>query len=77
MVHDMDHVSLKSSGLNFGTPLDLVLSLAVLSIPKQIVKLRDSTEHWSKLLDIAWLSSPYLNQNGVTCCVMLNLPSTQ
>ena len=38
------HVLLQSSGLNSGTPLDLVLSLAVLTIPKQMVKQRDSTE---------------------------------
>ena len=67
---------MQSSGLNSDTPLDLVLSLAVLTIPKQMVKQRDSTEHWSKLLDVSWLNSPYLNQNGVTC-IMLSLPSTQ
>ena len=32
------HVLLQSSGLNFGTPLDLVLSLVVLTIPKLMVK---------------------------------------
>ena len=71
------HVLLQSSGLNFGTPLDLVLSLVVLTTPKQMVKLRDNTELWSKLLDVSWQSSPCLNQNGVTCCVMLSSPSTQ
>ena len=71
------HVLLQSSGLNSGTPLDLVLSLVALTIPKQMVKLRDNTERWSKLLDVYWQSSPCLNQNGVTCCVMLSLPSTQ
>ena len=39
-----NHVLLRSSGLNFGTPLDIVLSLAELTIPKQMVKLRDNTE---------------------------------
>ena len=38
------HVSLQSSGLNFGTPLDLVQSLAVLTIPKLMVRLKDNTE---------------------------------
>ena len=71
------HVLLQSSRLNFGTPFDLVQSLASLTIPKLMFRLRDNTEHWSKLLDVYWQSSPYLNQNGVTCCVMLNLPSIQ
>ena len=71
------HILLKSSGLNFGTPLDLVLSSAMLTTPKQMVKLRDNTENWSKLLDIYWQSNPCLNQNGVTCCIILSLPSTQ
>ena len=71
------HVLLQSSGLNFGTPLDLVLSLVVPTIPKLMVRLRDNTERWNRLLDVCWLSSPYLKQNGVICCVMLNLPLTQ
>ena len=33
------HVLLQSSGLNSGTPLDLVLSLVALTIPKQMVRL--------------------------------------
>ena len=71
------HVLLQSSGLNFGTPLDLVLSLVVLTIPKQMVKLRENTELWSKLLDVFWQNSPCLNQNSVICCIMLSLLSTQ
>ena len=71
------HISLQNSGLNFGTPLDLVLSLVVPTIPKLMVRLRDITEHWNKPLDICWLSSPCLKQNGVICCVILNLPLTQ
>ena len=71
------HVSLQSSGLNFGTPLDLVLSLIAPTIPKLMVRWRDNTEHWNKPLDVCWLSSPCLKQNGVTCYVMLSLPSTQ
>ena len=39
------YVLLQSSGLNSSTPLDLVLSLVVLIIPKQMVKLRDNTEY--------------------------------
>ena len=46
------HVSLQSSGLNFGTPLDLVLFLVVPTIPKLMVKWRDSTEHWNNPLDV-------------------------
>ena len=71
------HILLQSSGLNFGILLDLVISLVMLTIPKQMVKLRDNKEYWSKLLDVYWQSSPCLNQNGVTCCVMLSLPPTQ
>ena len=59
------HVSLQSSGLNFGTPLDLVLSLVAPTIPKLMVRRRDNTEHWNKPLDVCWLSSSYLKQNGV------------
>ena len=71
------HVSLQSSGLNFGTPLDLVLSLVAPTIPKLMVRWRDNTERWNKPLDVCWLSSPCLKQNGVTCYIMLSLPSTQ
>ena len=46
------HILLQSSGLNFGIPLDLVLSLLSLTIPKLMARLRDNTERWSKLLDI-------------------------
>ena len=59
-------ISLQSSGLIFGTRLDLVLSLVVPTIPKLMVRWRDNTEHWSKLLDVCWLSSLYLKQSGVT-----------
>ena len=71
------HILLQSSGLNFGTPLDLVLSLVAPTIPKLMVRWRDNTEHWNKLLDVCWLSSLYLKQSGVTYCVMLSLPLTQ
>ena len=71
------HILLQSSGLNFGTRLDLVQFLAALTIPKLMARLKDNMECWSKLLDVYWQSSPYLNQNGGTCCVMLNLLSTQ
>ena len=54
-----------------------MVSLVALTLPKQMVKLRDNTEYWSKLLDVSRKSSPCLNQNGVTCCVILSLPSTQ
>ena len=39
------HVLLQSSGPNSGIPLDLVLSLVVLTIPKQMVRWIDSTEY--------------------------------
>ena len=71
------HALLQIFGPKFITLLDLVLSLVVLAIPKLMVKLRDNTEHWSKLLDIFWQNSPCLNQNGVICCIMLTLLSTQ
>ena len=71
------HVSLQSSGLNFGIPLDLVLSLVATTISKLMVRWKDKTERWNKLLDIFWMSSPCLEQNSVTCYVMLSLPSTQ
>ena len=48
------HVLLQSFGLSFGAPLDFVLSLVALAIPKLMVKLRDNTEHWSNLLDVLW-----------------------
>ena len=51
------HVSLQSSGLNSGTPLDLVLSLVVFITPKLMVKWRGNTEHWSRPLDVCWLST--------------------
>ena len=38
------HVLLQSSGLNFGTLLDLVLSLVEPTIPKLMVSQRDNTE---------------------------------
>ena len=71
------HVLLQSSGLNFGTALDLVLFLVMPITPKLMVRLGDNTEHWNRLLDVCWLSSPYLKQNGAICCVMLSLLSTQ
>ena len=37
------HVSLQNSGLNFGIPLDLVLSLVVPTIPKLMFRQRDNT----------------------------------
>ena len=67
------HALLQSSGLNFGTPLDLVQSLVVLTIPKLMVKWKSNTEHWSRPLDVCWLSNLYLKQSGVTYCAMLNL----
>ena len=42
------HDSLQSSELNFGTPLDLMQSLVVLTIPKLMVRRRGSIGHWSK-----------------------------
>ena len=65
------HVLLQSSGLNFGTPLDLVQSLVVPTIPKLMVKQRGNTEHWSRPLDVCWLSNLYLKQSGVSYYVML------
>ena len=56
------HISLQSSGLNFGIPLDLVLSLIAPTIPKRMVRRTDSTEHWKKALDVCWMSSPCLNK---------------
>ena len=38
------HVLLQSYGLNFGIPLDLVLSLVVLTTPKLMVKQRGNIE---------------------------------
>ena len=67
------HALLQSSGLNFGTPLDLVQCLVAPTIPKLMVKWRGNTEHWSRPLDVCWLSNLYLKQSGVSCCVMLNL----
>ena len=71
------HVLLQSSGLNFGIPLDLMQSLVVPTIPKLMVRWRDSIQRWNKLLDICWKSSSCLKQNVLTCYVILNLPSTQ
>ena len=42
------HDLLQSSGLNFGTPLDLVQSLVVLTIPKLMVRQRGSIGRWSR-----------------------------
>ena len=67
------HILLQSSGLNFGTPLDLVQSLVVPITPKLMVKLRGNTERWSRPLDVCWMSSFYLKQSGVSYCVILNL----
>ena len=67
------HVLLQSFGLNFGTPLDLVLSLVVPITPKLMVKRRGITERWSRPLDICWLSTPNLKKSGVSYCVMWNL----
>ena len=71
------YVLLQSSGLNFGTPLDLILSLVVPTIPNLMVRWRDNTECWNKLLDVYFLSSSYLKQNVVVCCIILSLPLTQ
>ena len=71
------HVSLQSSRLYFGGPLDFVLSLVAHTIPKLIIRLRDKTERWNRLLDVFWLSSLCLTQNGLTCYVILSLLSTQ
>ena len=71
------HASLQSSGLNFGTPLDLMLSLVAPTIPKLMVRRRGKTERWSRPLDVCWLSSVYLRQSGVTYYAMLSLLSNQ
>ena len=71
------YVPLQSSGLNFGTPLDLVLSLVAPAIPKLMVRRRDNTEHWSWVLDVYWLSSPCLKLSGVAYYIMLSLLLTQ
>ena len=71
------YILLQSSGLNFCTPLDLVLSLEVPTIPKLMVRWRDNIEHWNRPLDFCWLSSPYMKQNGVICCVMWSFPVIQ
>ena len=71
--HDLLH----SSGLNFGTLLDHVQSLVVLTIPKWMVKWIGNTERWNRPLSVYWLSNLYLRQSGVSCCVMLSLPLTQ
>ena len=69
--------SLHSSRLNFGTPLDIVQSLAVPITPKLMVKRRDNTECWSRPWDVCKLSNLYLKLSGVTCYVMLSLQLTQ
>ena len=71
------HVSLQSSGLDFGIPLNLVLSLVVPIMPKLMVKRRGNTEHWSRPLDVCWISTFYLKQSGVSFYAMLSLLSTQ
>ena len=71
------HISLQSSGLILGIPMDIILSLVVPTIPKLMVRRRDNTECCNKLLDVCWLSNPCLKQNGVLCYAMLSLPSTQ
>ena len=67
------HALLQSSGLSFGTPLDLVPSLVVPTIPKLMVRRRGRTGHWNKPLDVYWLSNLYLKQSGVSYYIMLNL----
>ena len=42
------HDSLQSSGLNFGSPLDLVQSLVVPITSKLLVKQRGNTERWNR-----------------------------
>ena len=69
--------SLQSSGLNFGTPLDLVQSLVVPITPRLMVKRRGNTERWSRPWNVYYLSNPYLKLSCATCCVMLSLQSTQ
>ena len=71
------HDLLQSSGLNFGTTLDLVQSLVVPITPKLMARRRSNIERWSKPLGVFWLSNLYLKLSGVTYCVMLTLQSTQ
>ena len=71
------HALLQSSGLNSGTPLDLVPSLVAPTIPKLMVRRRGNTGRWNKLLDVCWISNIYPKQSGVGYNVMLSLPSTQ
>ena len=66
------HVLLQSSGLNCGIPLDLMLSLEAPTTPKPMARRRDNTKRWNRLLDVCWLSSSCLTQNGVTCYIMLS-----
>ena len=54
------HVLLQSSALNFGTPLDLMLSLIAPTIPKLMFRWSNNTERWNKFLDVYWLSNPCL-----------------
>ena len=46
--------------MNFGTPLDLVLSLVVPITLKLMVRWRGNIERWNKTLDVCWMSSPCL-----------------
>ena len=64
------HISLQSFRLNFGTPLDILLSLVAPITPKLMVKWRGNAEHWNRPLDVCWLSNLYLKQSGVSYCVM-------
>ena len=67
------HALLQSSALNFGIPLDLMLSLVMPITLKLMVKWRGNTEHFNRSLDVCWLSNLYLKQSGVSYCVILNL----
>ena len=60
------HALLQSSGLNFGTQLDLVPFLVVHTIPKLMVIWRGSTGHWGRPLDVCWLSNLCQKQSGVS-----------
>ena len=71
------HILLQSCGLNFGTPLDLVLSLVVPIAPKLMVKQKGNIERWNKPLDVCWMSSPCVKQSCVAYYVTLSLTSTQ
>ena len=77
MVHDRDLRITAEFWTELWHTLGSRAILVALTIPKQMVKLRDNTKRWSKLLNVYWQSNPCLHQNGVTCCIMLSLPSTQ